>query len=219
MVDDLLSRLDPRPVVVWDEQSDEWDTARRAVLAYDPAASHHVVVQDDAVPCRDLLAAVASAVAFVPPGAVVGLYSGGVSPRVGNLVRVYREADETGASWIAATRLHWGVATVFPTSIIEALVAGCDRISVREYDRRVGSWLRRKAVPVWYSVPSMVDHRPGPSLLSHDRPYHRRAHRFVGEDVSALSLPWDGPVVGVRDPRAPVQQVRAVSRHPAIPHG
>lgn len=45
-VDELTGLLDRPAKVVWDERQDRWDTGRRAMLAYDPACTHHLVVLD-----------------------------------------------------------------------------------------------------------------------------------------------------------------------------
>jgi hypothetical protein len=51
LVDGILARLDRDDVpVIWDEQGSRWDTGRRAMLAYDPSCTHHVVIQDDIIP-------------------------------------------------------------------------------------------------------------------------------------------------------------------------
>lgn len=51
MVADLLTRLDREVPVVWDQINDRHDTGARAMEAFDPACTHHLVIQDDvAVP-------------------------------------------------------------------------------------------------------------------------------------------------------------------------
>lgn len=217
LVEGLRKRL-RRPLidVEWDVDGDEWDTARRALLARDPDADYHLVIQDDALPCADLLAGTVRALAAVPDGAVLSLYSG-ASARKGTIGRAIRGEAETLAPFVVASRLWWGVAVCYPTRLIDDLVAGAARIAVREYDRRVSSWLRRKGVPVVYTCPSLVDHRDVPSLLHHDRPDGpRRAAWFAGENTSALDLPWDGAPIVVSDPRAPAQQERRASRAPVV---
>ena len=54
-VEGILAQLDRKDVeVVWDERENRWDTGRRSMLAYDPRCSHHAVIQDDVLVCRDL---------------------------------------------------------------------------------------------------------------------------------------------------------------------
>ena len=69
----LCDSIDADVPVVWDERNDRWDTGRRALLAFDPAATHHLVVQDDALVCRDLVAGLQRALPHVPREAPVGL--------------------------------------------------------------------------------------------------------------------------------------------------
>src|SRR5690606_5759806 len=75
-VDELCGRLDRDPTVVWDEIGDVWHTGRRAMLAYDPDADYHLVIQDDAVVCRDLVAGVEKALEYVERRRTLNLYMG-----------------------------------------------------------------------------------------------------------------------------------------------
>lgn len=218
MVEELLTRLGYPAAVAWDEKNDEWHTARRALLAYGPAAEYHLVVQDDALLCRALWDGLTAALPHAPAGAVVSLYAG--ETRRGAFWRAHTAAAGGTSSWLLTSRLWWGVAAAYPVEILDRLVAGCDTSAVREYDRRVSTWLRRKGVAVAYTVPSLVDHADGPSLLHHDGTAPgtraRRAPWFIGEDASPLDVDWTLPPLLVSDPRAPAQQVRRVSNRPTV---
>jgi hypothetical protein len=190
LVRDLVQSIDADRVdVAWDEKNQEWHTGRRALLAYDPSAEWHVVLQDDALVCQDLIAGLTCALTVVPRNAALGLYLGRTRPlrsRIGKTVAA--ATDETG--WIVLTQLLWGVGVVLPTAFIDEIVWRGDRTHVLEYDRRLSTVFRRMSMPVWYPWPSLVDHRDEPSLLRHDGGQHRCAHRFEGVGWSALASGW-----------------------------
>ena len=189
-VDELLTRLDGEVEVVWDEHESEWDTGRRALLAYDEGASHHLVIQDDAIVCPDLLAGVDRAAAAAG-GRPLGLFISRVKPQTRVGLELQRLEDE-GQTFLGMDGPMWGVAVAIPTEQIPDLVAWSDEHSqFRDYDLRMTMFYRAQRIECWYTLPSLVDHRPeseSPSLLdghNGDRP----AHRFIGER-SALEIEW-----------------------------
>lgn len=169
-----------------------WSVAREAWLMFDPEADWHILIQDDAVPCYDLLAGVEQALEHVPDPAVVSMYLGRgrtVPPRWDRLAR---QADQRGASWVRSDRVMWGVCLALPTKIIPDVIAYGDRKAGMPDDMRVAAFTRRYGLETWYTWPSLVDHRAVPSLTKH-RAADRTAQRHhVG---SALELTWRGPVI------------------------
>jgi hypothetical protein len=190
-----LQRQLPEASVVWDELNDRWDTGRRSLLAYDPRASHHCVVQDDAILCKDFLAGVevaASAAGENP----IGLYTGRVRPHQRTITPAVRRALKAGAPFMVAPGPYWGVGLVIPTAHIDELVTwGDERPQIKNYDRRIAAWYEERGAECWYTVPSLVDHRPvgeNPSLVN-GRIGDRRAHEFCRG--SALDVDWMGKPV------------------------
>jgi hypothetical protein len=213
MVLDLVGSIDTDVTVVWDEKSNEWDTGRRALLAADRDALYHVVLQDDALVCADLTAGLTHALTRAPRNAMVSLYIGAARPHRSRVSRAIERAAETGCSWVVMPALYWGVGLVFPAALIDEIVRVGDRTPVLEYDRRLSTVARKMRMPVWYTWPSLCDHLDGPSLLRHDVPHTRHAHRFEGTDWSALGAHWwDGPVLTI--PSTGVQTPRRVSFQP-----
>lgn len=204
-VEQLQERLEIP--VVWDERNDRWDTGKRAMMAYDPACTHHVVVQDDIIPCHDLLAGLERALGHIPPDVplcgYVGLYSPGI-PRISAAIAM---AEQRGASFLTMQTLNWGPLVAVPTESIEQMIAWGERLShIPNYDRRLSRyWHLGKRRRIWYTWPSLVDHRvsdslvPGRAKASLVNPGGRVAHTFIGEDRSAMDIPWTGPVVHAAD--------------------
>lgn len=194
MVTELVAALD-RPVkTVWDEINDRHDTGIRAIEAFDPSASHHLVVQDDCLVPRDLLAGIERALRYIPQDEPMCLYTGRVRPFKGEIERAVRRAE--GASWLTMGGIYWGPGIVLPTAHIPELSAWYRASRVQNYDRRVSTWYALRDAKVWYPWPCLVEHRDGESLV----PNHgtgRHAHSFLGVDCSALDVDWTGPVVDV----------------------
>lgn len=199
LVPELVERLGIEDdLVVWDQREDRWDTGRRAMLEHDPAAQWHMVIQDDALVCRDLIPGLQVALEHVPADALACPYVGTRRPMAERVEAAVSEADRIAASWVVMQTLNWGVAIIVPTRTIPDMIAWCDRLTIPNYDKRVGQYYwRRRNWPTWYTWPSLIDHRDVPSLAGHGPDRH--AHRFAGEDVSALGLPWDGPKVWATD--------------------
>lgn len=202
----ILEKLDAPAKVVWDRVNDRHETGLRAIRAYDPDATHHLIVQDDALLCRDLVAGVARAVEFSGDHPVC-LYTGRVKPRPNQVSSFVREAQRTGSPWFEMEGPWWGVGIVLPTKHIPELSDWFERSNVPNYDRRISRWYGQQNLKCWYTVPSLVEHRTvdNPSLT--DRPGRRRsAHLFIGEDASALDIDWSdapplcGTVVAIQPP-------------------
>jgi hypothetical protein len=202
LVADLLTMLD-RPVPVhWDDEgppsgnSDRvWRTARGGWELADPDADWHVLIQDDAVPSPDFLAGLERALEYVPQDAVVSPYLGKGGATGARWGDIGAEADRRGASWVLSSKLMWGVAICLPVRLIPEMIERANFMAGVPDDMRVAGWTQRRRGEVWYPWPSLVDHRPVPSITKH-RAADRCAVRH--HQGSALRIDWSGPVV--RDP-------------------
>jgi hypothetical protein len=198
-VPELEAALDRPATVVWDDGSDSrWGTGRRALLAYDPDATHHLVIQDDAVIPRDLVAGVEAALAHTPGDVPLCLYVGKVRP-YREMVTEYVHKAGGNTSWLVMDRLNWGVAVVLPVPMVAAVVAAGDAQSIPNYDSRMSTYFEDNHIPVWYPWPSLVDHRESPSLVPGRGHNGRVAHRFIGAGASALATDFTGQVLRLPD--------------------
>lgn len=198
-VEQLVDSLDEPVPVVWDRFNDKHDTGTRAMTSYDPRATHHLVVQDDAVPCRDLLAGTERALRYVPEGCPLSLYVGQVRP-FARAVRAAAAASDTDlASFLIMPELNWGVAVVLPTALIDELFDWYPSGRLNGYDARMGQWFRQRGIDCWYTWPSLVDHRDGPSLVGHGEGRH--AQQFLGPQRSALDVDWTRRVLRINTTR------------------
>lgn len=198
-VNQLLATLDRNVPVYWDNEGPPsgkadrvWRTARGAWLLADPLADWHVLMQDDAVPCTDLLAGLERALEHVPPDAVVSPYLGAGRTVPARWEALAKAADLAGASWVRTQKLMWGVCIVLPVNLVSEMIDRADRRPGIPDDMRVAGWAERTGRDVWYAWPSLVDHRKVPSLTKH-RAHDRVARRWHAG--SALDLGWSGSVV------------------------
>lgn len=179
--------------IVWDRVNDRHETGLRCLEAgIGSDATHWLILQDDAVVCRDLIAGIEAAVAISGPR-VVGLYVGNTRPQTGRVERLIASVRANGSSWLKAPGPWWGVGIVIPVPYLPDLVDRFASSTEENYDRRIEKWVERTGVGCWYTVPSLVDHRHGeenPSLVAGRGADGRRARYFIGTDKSALSIDW-----------------------------
>lgn len=193
-VDQLLDRLGADgDRVVWDRKQDRCDTGLRAMQAYDPSATHHLVIQDDALVCNDLLPGLERLVQHSAEHPV-SLYVGRTRPHPLRVHERFNAARAAGSSLLEMRGPLWGVGIVYPVKHLDEL---CDWYATDDhpnYDMRVSRWyMARKGLDCLYTIPSLVDHRPvaeNPSTVE-GRTGNRQAHWFVGEDASALDVRWN----------------------------
>jgi hypothetical protein len=198
-VHELLAALD-RPVPVhWDDEGPPsgngdriWRTARGAWMMHDPDADWHALIQDDAIPCPDFLAGMERALAFVPPDVVVSPYLGTGRNVPIRWEAMARAADTAGAPWVRSPKLMWGVCIVLPVALIPEMITYSNQRAGVPDDMRVAGWAERTKREVWYTWPSLVDHRKIPSLTKH-RAHDRVARNHYGG--SALEINWTGHAV------------------------
>lgn len=173
----------------------EWDNGARALMTGIDKGDWHVVVQDDAILTPNFYENIEGAINNCPGGkALISLYTGKPRPlkeRVDTAVAKCR--DET---WLRFWLLMWGVGIVIPTSHIKPLL---EFVSDRteQYDTRIGIFYQRNRLPVYYTMPSLVDHDDDlPSLLGgHGRDINgdrRVAHRTAIGLVS-----WNNKVIDI----------------------
>src|SRR5690606_11000239 len=105
-----------------------------ALEAHDPAATHHLVVQDDAVVCRDLIAGVERALKYCPPDVPLCLYVGRVRPFPREIDRLVADAGDLGASWLTMHGVYWGVGLVVPVADLPDLTGWFRSSTVTNYD-------------------------------------------------------------------------------------
>ena len=150
--------------------------------------SHRVVIQDDALPCRDFLSKSYSALRE-RPDKLVAFFVPGIQAAGARRVR---EARADGERWaqIGGTAITPVVALAWPVEIIESFVrfAESSRIAARyTHDDPVTTiFVKKNKLEVWATVPSLVQHPDvEPSLIGKPHgagKYPKRMAEFFVED-------------------------------------
>lgn len=133
------------------------------------------VLQDDAIPCKDFFKEVEN---LVKEEKAYSLYFGNR--------RNMQELGKSGeiAGYVQTDWLSWGVGIILPTKIIKDLIAYWEKRTdyLRNDDTRISKYLRTIKMPVYYPIPSLVDHRHEvKSLMDNSEGVKmRKAYKFKG---------------------------------------
>lgn len=172
----------------------EWNNGKRALLHGRNRGDWHVVIQDDAILTPHFYENLEGAIRNVPTKSLISLYTGTARPLA---PRVKTAVDKAyHASWLQYWLLLWGVGIALPASHIEPLIEFVDD---REemYDTRIGIFYQRNMLPIYYTMPSLVDHDDSvDSLLGgHGRDLNndkRVAHKLADGPVH-----WNQQVIDI----------------------
>lgn len=138
--------------VVFDEKQNVWDTCRRAWLAHDRSADYALVIQDDAIVCKNFRKKALAVLEAQGKEYMTAFYAGGMA-KAG-----VRHALMRGDDHFVSAMIFNEVALCIPTERIEEMVSFCDDRDAQD-DHLIQKWLQLRRVKVWYPVPSLVDHR------------------------------------------------------------
>lgn len=184
----LIQQLDlTEASVTWDydHHGHVFNWWRAVALASQSKPSHVLILEDDAEPCLDFMAAVQRLITIYPER-IINFFTAKVYPasKTITLVSTYRSLSD--------------VAAVYPRTWLDDLRRD---FLIQQPQLEQGHWqagfgadeMRVKLRPqqqVWHTVPSLVQHgSPYHSTLRHDFP-HTTARSFIGEKTSALSFDW-----------------------------
>lgn len=200
-----LLRALPASRVVADPEPTGYRSAWRtyqACLEQPVETSHRLVVQDDALPCRDFVTVVERAIEARPENPLV-LFAAN-TPAV--LVEVMEYACETGRGFAPLPAGCWvpAVAVVWPTGLIPGIL---DYVAAQNWprvftadDEILGRASRALGARVLVTVPSLVQHPDvAPSVVSRRREMRgldlgRVAWCFADDaGVDPLAINWLTP--------------------------
>lgn len=168
---------------VYDNTNNEWNTGKRALQEGVDNGDWHVVIQDDAILTANFYENIESCIKALPVKTLFSLYTGTSRP-LGNRVKAAVDKAEDG-TWLRHHQLFWGVGIVIPTSHIEPMLEFVEDIEGLQYDNRIGEFYCRNGLPVYYCIPSLVDHDDDlPSTLGHGQsPEPRIAHKLAKSPI------------------------------------
>lgn len=170
------------PQIIWDEVNEEWHTGKRALQYGIGKADWHVVIQDDAILTPDFYRNLERAIFALRQQTLISLYTGTARPIPGRVAGAVRKSPD--GSFLRFPQLMWGVGIVLPSSHIAPLLEFVEDIEL-QYDNKIGEFYCRQGLPVYYTVPSLVDHDDDTDSLlpGHGRAIDaepRKAHRLAG---------------------------------------
>lgn len=170
----------------------EWNNGKACLRAGLGKGDWHVVIQDDAILTPNLYENIEGAITHAPSKSVISLYTGKARPFPQRVTEAINKVnDETFLQYIL---LMWGVGIVIPTSHIEPMLEFVAN-RTEPYDTRIGIFYQRNRLPVYYTVPSLVDHDDdmGTAIPGHGtKPGARVAHRLATGPVI-----WNNRVINI----------------------
>lgn len=177
--------------IIWDELNIEWHTGERALRSGVGKGDWHIVIQDDAILTPCFYDNIVGAIKNVPTKSLISLYTGTARP-FGD--RVKAAVDKAYyATWLRHMLLLWGVGILIPSDHIEPMLDFVDERD-EQYDTRIGIFYQRNRLPVYYTMPSLVDHDDNiGSLLGHGQsPEPRVAHKLANGPIN-----WNKDVIEI----------------------
>lgn len=181
------------PVLYDDDRIGCWNNAVRAWKAVKSGASHHLVLQDDIVLCRNFLSTV-ERLCELRPSHPLTLFT---------MRKGTREAVEKDSHWVRVEYGVWGQATLLPTFMIPQMLRWNDKHIRPDFglpdDARISLWMEHHRIPAFAPAPNIVEHLDDSSTLGHRTPLPRKSRLFIGENTDGLSVDWtkgiDNPLV------------------------
>ena len=194
-VEKITGLLDVPIEVVWDtDRKGPWWCWREAWLRRNPEATHHVVLQDDILPCADLCATLEAIVESRPNDVISGFL-----PR-----KSVEKAHESNLHWVLCRRFLWGQCLMMPRTLGDEAIRWIDAnegSALAEKDNwshhddvRLASFFRGHKLGVYVTVPNIVEHVGDElgSVLNHHGPAHRRRARvWVGSMGYGAKINWN----------------------------
>ena len=151
-----------------------WKNCKQAWRLKDKNSEWHLVVQDDAIICKDFqkLALEVIEQAELKKCEAISLFFGNRLM----MDQAKKDGDKNGY-WISGW-MHWGIAICMKTKHIEPMLKFGDKMNIPQDDARIANYIRENKIKVYYPIPCLIDHEIGKSLVG-DRGKNRVAYKFI----------------------------------------
>lgn len=176
-----------------------WETAKRAWLAYDKDATHHLVLQDDITACKNFLPALPHILKNMPDDACFSFCDN---------IKYMKEAYDNSHRWLLSNKVTHAQGLAIPTSIIHDWIDWSDWHVREEYyhdDGRLEMFLIKHKIYIYHTIPSLLHHKDEGSVKRKIRqlstpediskkdfePYMESI--FAGEDFDPFTVDWSLP--------------------------
>ena len=156
-----------------DEGIGIWENCKRAWRLRDPEAKWHVVIQDDAIVCDNFRERAEKVIdeAEKRGDKAISFFWG--------TRKLLQATSKRGliAGYCESGWIHWGVSICLPGELVEEMIAFGDKMHIKQDDTRISTFIKSKGYKVYYPMPSLVEHRKGPSLVGDGDA--RQAYSFI----------------------------------------
>lgn len=165
----LLEQLGGYELVV-DPEPDTWPpsafrTYLEALRRTPAQATHRLIVQDDAIPCRGFRELAEAAIAERPAD-LLAFFVPGRDPYRRAVLNAHTAGERWASSglavnWVPTVALSWPAKYIddFVTFGEEVVAARAHRgLTTQADDPYVGAWKRKRKLVVWATVPCLVQH-------------------------------------------------------------
>ncbi len=171
-IDQLIEQLPTASIVEAEEGRGVRHTAERAWRARPPGATHHLVVQDDAILCKNFLKH-ASAALLARPYVPISFFTS-------------VKTEKPLRAWFTSPAHLSGLAVSLPVQFIDPWLRWWPEETLHD-DGAMWRWLYEQGIEISLTNPSLVQHAELPSLLNHS---HRSAPNF---DPDPGDINWQVP--------------------------
>lgn len=180
--------------------------AERAWKMDTAGSTHHLVIQDDALPCDHFAETAINAIRAVPD-APVCFYCA--------YANAVKKARKHKSPWVKVPNGTWTVALSMPVGMVAEAYRWIGEHCVADLkhdDTALAMWALLTGTVVWCTMPSLVDHdNRMKSTLGHSN-YRSGARWMVTQGVDPRDFIWDIPRSMV--PTHPVSPRSVIRNHP-----
>ena len=193
-----------------DQKNNLIENSKASWRLHDPTADFHVVIQDDAIVCKNFIKRATdfilrmekerAAKQDVPYG-----YNFFIKPE--HSASKMAEFERQG--FIEDMRNRGGVAICLPVDLIGEMLVHFDNVGSRHDDERINNWVNKKRIKMIFPIPSLVDHDDHrPSLAGNQINQGREAYKFIDAPVKK-QIPKIIHQLWIGDKPAPLKWMRS----------
>ncbi len=131
-----------------------WWCHRKAMEAIEPDATHHLVIEEDAVLCKNFKELVYQVIS-VKPNEIISLFASREQKAK------FAWAYKRGYSWFVNDCGAPGVACIFPKDKLADMLTWCDQtcpFDMPYEDSHLWGWMKTRGLLTWNPVPNLVEH-------------------------------------------------------------
>lgn len=162
-----------------------WPNARKSWLLFDKSCSHHLVIQDDVLLCKDFYETICYLTELLPDN-ILGLYHNqSVDDEAGRNNNIH---------WLQTNVVSTAQGLIFPSRLIPDFIHFADthvEPSYKHDDSRIGLWQKYGNGPKsFFTIPTLLEHLEPSGSLLHNNNRKRVSGWWVGETNSGLAVDW-----------------------------